>query len=126
LLVHGEEPLVEGRVERDGVGVRRQLRGVRRPQLVDLLVGVGTRLVGEDPQYPGQRLAAPFERHQGVVEGRRLGVRGDLGDSLELGCHPLVDGRGEVVIGEVGEARELVGQVTRQQQGMHAETLRAR
>jgi hypothetical protein len=108
--LHALEELV---VERDGVLVRRQFRRVLGLDLFHRVVGVGAGEVEEHVAHADQRLAALVERHDGVLERRLLGAVGDGVDLRELFFHALVETRGEMLVADLVERRQLVGQGAR-------------
>ncbi len=85
-------------------------------ELVGDVVRVGRALVEEDPRDPLEQLPAALERHQGVLEGRRLGIREDRLDLGALLGHAALEGRLEVLVADVGERRQRVRQRARREE----------
>ena len=103
-------------IQLDRVAVRGQAGGVVRLQLQPRGIGVGAGEAHQQRGRAAQRAAAAFERHDGVVEGRRGRVVGDRGHLGQLLRHALVERGADVGIGNAVERRVLQRQRTRRQQ----------
>ncbi len=99
---------VELGVQVDGVLVGGELGGHALLDLLERVAGVGARHGGEHLVHARQELAAPLERHDGVVEGRRPLPAGDAGDLGELLRHARVDGGLVVAVVDLVEGGRLI------------------
>jgi len=113
VAVSGFEPLD---ILQSIVMVLRQLRGDLFFQLLERVIGIGAGERVEDDLDPRERLAAPFERHQGVVEGGRAGVVGDGLDFGDLLAHARLEGRREVGVLDLVKRRRRERQGDRREQ----------
>lgn len=105
-------------VEVDRVGV---LGEPGRDGLLDLLharSGVGRRLVEEHRRDAVEQRARPLQRLDGVLERRRLRVRGDLLDLREVLGHALLERRRVVLLPDLLERRQPVRQVAGTEEGV--------
>ncbi len=101
-------------------GVRREPRGDRALKRLDRVVRMGGGEVEEHRRDPVERLLGEFHRLDRVGEGRRGGVGGDgvdIGAGLGEGA---VEGRGEVLVADLGKGREAVGPCPFPQERVHA------
>ncbi len=102
--LHAGEQL---RVEVDFVLVRGQLRGDVFLDLLARFGAIGLDQAEEDARHAVQGLAAALHRHDGVVEGGRLGVVGDLADVGQVLAHAFFEGRRVVAVLDLVELRRL-------------------
>ena len=110
LLVERRHPREQGGVERDRVGVGRELGCHLALQLLHLGVRVGAVEREEHAARAREQLAGLLERHDRVLEAGRVRVRGDRRRLLTLLRHALLEGGREVLVLDGVEARVVEGQ----------------
>ena len=107
LVVDRLDALEQLAVEVDRILVRGQLRRLVFLHLLQRVVGVGAGDRTEHLHHAVQQGAGLLHRHEGVVEGRRIRVVGDLLDLGQLLLHALLDRRLVVGVRDLVERRRL-------------------
>ena len=103
-------------VEHGLVIVRGQLWRQLGLDLLHLVIGVGARLREKHARNAAQQLFAAFQGDDGVVETGRFGIVGDGLDFAATFGHALFEGRSIVLVADLVELRELIGQRTRRKE----------
>lgn len=109
--------------------VPRHLRRDLPLQRLDDLVGMRTGPVPEQCRDPRKLIAGNFQRHDGVLESRRIRIPGDRIDLLLMRRERRIEGGGEIAVIERIEARQAVMPVPVDERriefwcGRHAEIL---
>ena len=105
--LHAREQLA---VQRDGVLVRRQLRRHFGLHLLQCVIGVAAGQIEEHGGHAVEQLTGLLQRHDGVVEARRLLAVGNRRHLRQLFGHALLEGRREITVLDLVELRVLEGQ----------------
>ncbi len=100
-------------IERDRIPHRGQLGGNAGIDRVEVVVGVGRCQRAEHIDHPGQHRARLFQRDEGVLERRRVGIVGDRIDFGQLDRDALLDRRLVIAFLDLREVRRLERQVRR-------------
>lgn len=106
----------QGCIEADGVFVGREKRGVALFQCVRRVIRVSARLVEEHAQHAPEQLPTALERLDRVRERGLIRLRGDRLDLAALLGHAGLDRLGVVIVGDLGEGRQLVRERTRSEE----------
>ncbi len=117
-LVERLDPGEERAVQENGIIVRRQLGGHGAVNGFQRRVGVGAGEVGKDGFDAVQQLARTLHGDDGVLEGRGLGIVRNSRDLLQLLRHALLEGRREMLVLDLIERRQVIGQGAFGQQGI--------
>ena len=95
-------------------------------ECLQLGVGVSRDEVGKGGPDAREESPASLERHEGVLERRRLWVTRDLPDLCLLLLHPTLEGREEVLVADAVEVRHPQRQGALDEERVHVTSGRVR
>ncbi len=118
LVVDGLDAGEEFGVEIDLVLMRGQLGRDLFLDFLACVAGIGLHQPEEDARHARERFAAALHRFDGVVEGRRFWVIGDLADVGQMLAHAFFERRQIIGVLDLVERRRLERQRAGGQQGV--------